>query len=209
MGGMTALLFAAREGHLDAVRALLEAGAGVNEASTGEHSTPLVIAIENGHYEVAKFLADHGADPNLATVDGLAALYATIDIQYAAIGWTPLPITAQEQVTYLDLLKALLEHGANSNARLTRKLWFRPYNHNSQWIDPAGATPFWRAAQATDVAAMRLLVAHGADPKLTSTNGDSGLGMASGLGWVAGMTQNGTRSKLLEGIHRILSAARS
>ncbi len=189
-GGMTALLIAARDGHQEAVRALLEAGASLNQASASEQSSPLVIAICNGHYEVAKFLLDHGADPNLATIDGLAALYATEDTEYAQVGWAPNPITAQEKVNHLELMKALLDHGANPNAKLTKALWFRPTSHNQEWIDKKGATPFWRAAQSSDVAAMKLLVSKGADPNLASEEGVTPLMVAAGLGWGANASRN-------------------
>jgi uncharacterized protein len=190
MGGMTALLFAARDGHIDAVRALLEGGAPVNQPSGGEKTTPLVIAICNGHYDVAKYLLEHGADPNLGTIDGLAALYATEDTEYAQVGWAPNPITTQEKTSHLDLMKALLEKGANPNARLTKALWFRPTSHNQEWIDKKGATPFWRAAQSSDVAAMKLLVASGADPKIASEEGVTPLMVAAGLGWGANASRN-------------------
>ena len=102
---MTALLVAARDGHFEAARALIAGGAEVNQVSGSEKTSPLVIAICNGHYDVAKLLLDRGADPNLATIDGLAALYATEDTEWAQVGWAPNPITFQEKVTYLDLMK--------------------------------------------------------------------------------------------------------
>ena len=190
MGGMTALLFAAREGHLDAVRALVATGANVNRLSAGDHSSPLVIAVSNGHYEVGQFLVDHGADPNLANVDGLTPLYATIDMQYAPVSWAPNPLTVQEKVSHLDLMKSLLAHGANPNAKLTRKLWFRPTSHNQQWISTVGTTPFWRAAQGTDEPAMRALVAGGADPRIPSAAGTTALMVAAGLGYAGNFSQN-------------------
>ena len=189
MGGMTALLFASRDGDLQAVQALLAAGAAINLVSGGEHSTPLVIATANGHYEVAKLLLDHGANPNIANIDGLTPLYATINMQYAPVSWAPNPLTDQEKVTHLDLMKALLEHGADPNARLKKKLWFSPSSHNQMWINPVGATAFWRAAQATDVAAMRLLAEHGADPKINAQSGTTPLMMAAGLGWAGNFSQ--------------------
>ncbi len=184
-GGMTALLIAARNGYAEAVRALIESGADVNGVSAGDKSTPIVIAIANGHYDVAKYLLDHGANPNLATIDGLAALYATEDVEYAEVGWSPNPITSEEKISYLDLLKALLAHGADPNARLIKSLWFRPTSHNEEWVDKKGATPFWRAAMATDVAAMKILRAGGADPSLASDEGVTPLMVAAGLGWGA------------------------
>ena len=127
---MTALLFAARDGALEAAAALLEGGADVNLPHAGDKTTPLVMAINNAHFELGKFLLDHGADPNATNDDGLVALYATIDTEYAAVSWTPPAITMQEKVTHLELMKALLDRGANPNARLTRKLWYRPTDHD-------------------------------------------------------------------------------
>jgi ankyrin repeat protein len=196
MGGMTALLLAARNGHAEAVRALVEGGADINQVSAGDQSSPIVIAICNGHYDLAKYLLDRGADPNIVTMDGLAALYSVIDTQYAPFGWSANPITTQEHVTYLELMKALLERGANPNARLTRSLWFRPTSHNQMWIGAAGSTPFWRAAQATDVAAMHLLVEKGADPKIPSNEGVTPLMVAAGLGWNGNFSKNAPTSAL-------------
>jgi uncharacterized protein len=196
MGGMTALLFAARQGALDSVRALIEAGADVNEICAGDHSSPLLIATANGHYQVGKYLVEHGANPNLANVDGLTPLYATIDMQYAPVSWAPNPLTVQEKVTHLELMKALLDHGANPDAKLLHKLWFRPTSHNQQWISTVGTTAFWRAAQATDVPAMKLLVEHGADPKVPSAAGTTALMVAAGLGFAGNFSQNAPDSWL-------------
>ena len=190
MGGMTALLYAARDGNIAAARALVESGADVNQVSAGDKSSPMVIAISNAHYELGKMLLDHGADPNIANSDGLVPLYAAIDMQWAPVSWVPNAITAQEKVGYLDLMKALLEKGANPNARLGRKLWFRPTSHDQIWIGTAGSTAFWRAALATDVAAMKLLVEHGADPKIASNEETTPLMVAAGVGWAANFTQN-------------------
>lgn len=190
MGGMTALLFAARDGQMDAARALVEAGADVNDAGAGEKMTPIVLAITNGHYDLAKYLLDHGADVKLSSDSGLTALYATIDMQWAPYAWFPQPITAQEKISYLDLMKALLEHGADPNARLKKRAWFRALPDDSTWVDPAGATAFWRAAQSDDLAAMRLLVEHGANPWLATTAGDTPLMVAVGLGWALNFSRS-------------------
>ena len=184
-GGMTALLLAARNGHAEAARSLLEAGADVNQPCAGDKSTPLVIAIANGHYDLAKYFVEHGANPNLASIDGLAALYAVEDTEYAEVGWAPNPITAQEKTTYLELLKVLLDHKADPNEQLVKALWFRPTSHNQEWVDKKGITPFWRAAMATDVAAMKILLAGGADPKIASAEGVTPLMVAAGLSWGA------------------------
>lgn len=186
MGGMTALLYAARDGQLDAARALVEAGADINQVSESEKTTPLVMALTNAHFDVGKYLLDRGADPNLANIFGLAPLYATIDAQYAPLSWAPVAVTTYETVTHLDMLKALLDRGANPNAKLTRKLWYRPTSHDRNWVRPEGSTAFWRAAAAVDVPAMKLLVQHGADPKIASDEGDTPLIIAAGIGWVPG-----------------------
>jgi ankyrin repeat protein len=190
MGGMTALLFAARDGQMEAARALLEAGADVNDVGAGEKMTPLVLAITNGHYDLGKYLLDHGADPKLAAESGLTALYATIDMQWAPYAWYPQPITVQEKNSYLDLMKALLDHGADPNARLKKHVWFRALPEDGTWVDTAGATAFWRAAQSDDLAAMRLLVEHGANPWLGTTQGDTPLMVAVGLGWALNFSRN-------------------
>jgi uncharacterized protein len=190
MGGMTALLLAAREGHADAVRALVDGGADVNLVSPADRMSSLLLAICNGHYDVARELLDRHGDPNLATIDGLAPLYAVIDTEWAQVGWAPNPVTFQEKTTYLDLLKALLAHGANTNARLTKAIWFRPTSHNQEWVDKKGATAFWRAAASSDVAAMRALIAGGADPNIASQEGVTPLMVAAGLGWGANASRN-------------------
>jgi uncharacterized protein len=193
MGGMTALLYAAREGHLESVKALVEGSqvrADVNQVSGGDKFSPMVTAIANGHLTMAKYLLDHGADPNLVTVSGLTALYAAIDVQWAPKAWFPQPTTDQEKVTYLELMKALLDHGAKVNAQVGEKLWFRSFTNDYTWVDPAGATAFWRAAQSSDVAAMRLLVEYKADPKLAIKSGDTPLMAAAGIGWAANWSVN-------------------
>ena len=190
MGGMTALLFAARDGHLEAVRALVASGANIDQVAGGDGSTPMVIAIANGHYTLAKYLLDAGADPVLANIDGLAPLYATVNMRFAPVSWAPNPRTDQEEVDGVRLLAALLDAGADPTARIARRLWFSPTSHNRLWINPAGATPFWRAAQASDVESMRLLLAAGADPDLSTFDGTTPLMVAAGIGWRGNFSQN-------------------
>jgi ankyrin repeat protein len=190
MGGLAALSYAARDGRIEAVQTLVEGGADVNQVTGSEKSTPMVLALINGHYDVAKYLLDRGADPNIANIDGLAPLYALVDMRFAVVGWVPNPKTDREKIDGLDLMKALIAKGANVNQRLVRKLWFRPNTHNTQWINSAGATPFWRAAESSDVDAMRVLIASGADPEIATLDGDSPLIVATGIGWAAGQSQN-------------------
>jgi ankyrin repeat protein len=190
MGGMTALLFAARDGNLEGVKALVESGADVNQMSGGDASSAINIAIANGHYTVGKYLLDHGADPNLANLDGLTPLYATVNMRFAPVSWAPNPRTDQEAVGSTELLQALLERGANPNARVRGKLWFSPTSHDRSWVDHRGATAFWRAAMSSDVEAMRILVAGGADPNLATDSGVTPLMVAAGIGWTGNFNQN-------------------
>ncbi len=183
VGGMTALHFAAREGHAAAVRELLAGGADVNLVSGGEKTSPITEAIINGHLDLARFLLDHGADPRLANIDGLTPLYAAIDMRWRHNTWYPQPTIEQEKTNYLEFMTALLDRDVDVNARVARKLWFRKFRYGDDWVEPAGATAFWRAAQANDVGAMRLLAARGADPNMPTKYGVTPLMVAAGIGF--------------------------
>ena len=195
-GGMTPLLFAARQGHVDAVKALLDAGADVNQLSEGDNTSPLLMAIINGHFDLAKFLVEKGADVKLAADNGATPLYAVLNVQWAPEG--PLSAaaraTTQQKLTHLDLMKLLIDKGADVNARLKMKVWYSGYNFDLAGVDEIGATPFWRAAYASDVDAMKLLVASGADPKIPT--------LASG-----GPSANGRRDWARDGRGRLGPAA--
>lgn len=169
-GGMTPLLMAARQGHMEAVKLLLDAGAPINQVSAGDKTSPLLIAIINGHFDLAKYLLDRGADPNLAAENGAAPLYATLNVQWAPKALYPQPRAYQQQkLTHLELMKELLDKGADPNARLRKKVWYSGYNFDLSGVDEIGATPFWRAAYGADIDAMKLLVQYGADPNIGTT----------------------------------------
>ena len=168
-GGLTALHFAARQGAMRTTQALVEAGAAVNVRTPADGTTPLVIAAINGQFDLAKYLLDHGADPNLAADNGMTALYAAINMEWAPRTFYPQPrAQLQQQVGYLDFAKALLDRGADPNARLRRKIWYTQYNFDLLRTDETGATPFWRAAYASDIAGMKLLLDYGADPNIAT-----------------------------------------
>ena len=169
-GGLTALHFAVRQGSANAVRALAEGGVDLNVPSPGDHATPLLVALINGHFDVASYLVEKGADPNLLSDAGVSPLYATLNVQWAPIAAYPQPRAhLQQSHGYLDMMKQLLDKGANPNARVSRKVWYSGYNFDQSGVDEVGATPFWRAAYAADVAAMKLLVSYGADPLIPTT----------------------------------------
>jgi ankyrin repeat protein len=166
-GGLTALHFAARQGSAAAARALVDGGADVNVLSPGDQATPLLVALINGHFDLAAVLLEKGANPNLVSDAGVSPLYATLNVQWAPIAAYPQPRSHLQQArTYLDVMKLLLDRGADPNARVRRKVWYSGYNFDQSGVDEAGATPFWRAAYAADVAAMRLLVSYDADPSI-------------------------------------------
>ncbi len=171
-GGLTALLHAARQGYLDAARALLDGGAPIDQVGAGEGTSPLVMAIVNGQFDMAMFLIDRGANPNLASAaNGVTPLWAAVNAEWQPRTRFPQPQEMERQkATYLDVMKALLDRGANPNARIRTHPWYLVYsgcgNRNCGLADTSGSTAFWRAAYATDVAAMKMLVAAGADPNV-------------------------------------------
>ena len=163
-GGNAALHYAAREGHHDVVRTLLQGGADIDQVTGGDLSSALLMTILNGHFDLAMWLLEQGADPNLQSDPGATPLYAAVHLQWVPKSFYPQPTAIkQENTTYLELMKALLDAGAEPNVRLKRHLWYTSFNHNVLGVDTWGATPFWRAAYGTDVDAMRLLVAYGAN----------------------------------------------
>src|SRR5208337_3073653 len=180
-GGLTAFLFAAREGDIETAKVMLDAGVDINQTDV-DGTSGLVISIMNKQYTFAKFLLDRGADPNVTDVKGRAALYAALDMR--SEDWSALPLRKeQDPLPSLDLIKAILAHGANVNAKLTHNL---PGRSGMDYGDVAldeGATPFMRAARSGDATAMRILLQAGADPKLTTKDGNNALLFAAGIGY--------------------------
>ena len=209
-GGLTALVFAARQGDLESARILVEAGANVNQ-TTRYGWTPLLTAVQNRHYQVASYLLAHGADPNLSNHGGWTPLYLATDNRNIESGDYPVRTADMD---HLEFIRTLLDRGANVNARVcgvestpqqckgdsteTRTIF------TMQWLYEDGATPFLRAAQSGDVALMKLLLAHGADPTIATSNGDTALMVGAGIGWVEGVTFEWSPAETLEAVKMCL-----
>jgi ankyrin repeat protein len=179
-GATTPLMFAARQGALEGVRALIEAGADLNLADP-DGTSALVMAIINGHYEVAALLLEKGADPDVADASGMAALYAAVDMHTTGPLINRPSRKPTGNIDGVDLVKRILDHGANPNARLRTPL-LQKYHNGGDALLTDGATPLMRAAKSTDVAVMRLLLDKGANPSLATKNLTTPLMFAAGLG---------------------------
>jgi ankyrin repeat protein len=194
-GGLTALVFAAREGDLESTRILVAAGADVNQV-TQYGWTPLLTATQNRHYALASFLIDHGADPNIANKGGWTPLYLATDNRNIEGGDYPV---RPGDLDHLDFIETLLARGANVNARATDSTETRTI-FTMQWLYEDGATPFLRAAQSGDVELMKRLLAHGADPAIATRNNVTALAAAAGIGWVQGVTYERSAEDSLEAV---------
>jgi uncharacterized protein len=168
-GGFTALHYAARDGYTDAAILLLNNGMDVNIPTEGDRSTPMAIAAINGQYDLVMAFLERGGNPNMVNDDGVAPLFAVLNNEWALRTWYPQPTAgAQQKASYLQLMEALLKGGADPNARTLSHIWYAAYNTGRMGVEFTGATPFWRAAYALDVDAMRLLVKYGADPNIAT-----------------------------------------
>jgi ankyrin repeat protein len=213
-GNFTALMFAVRQDARDAVRLLIAAGADVN-LSGPNGQDPLRTAIANRHYSVAATLLDAGARPMTRDKQGETPLHELIasrspqrhnDNQFIAAGEDASP-----QLSSLELMKKLVAHGADPNARteptpVVHERWTdkgiysaaRPFMDNG--VNLGGATPYLLAAQAADVDAMRLLQALGADPRLATYANNTAVMLAAGVGFVEGSRRYRAERDALEAV---------
>ncbi|HYR83679.1 MAG TPA: ankyrin repeat domain-containing protein [Terriglobia bacterium] len=198
-GGLTALVLAAREGDLQSAKFLLDAGADVNQV-TEYGWTPLLTATNNRHYKLAMFLIERGADVNRANKGGWTPLYLATDNRNIEGGDFPVP---KPDMDHLEYIKFLLDRGATPNARIKDNTLTRTI-FTMQWFFESGATPFVRAAQSSDIELMKVLLAHGADPKAATDHGDTALTAAAGIGWVEGVTYEHSAKANLETIKMLL-----
>ncbi len=173
MGGLTALHHAARQGNIDAALAILDGGAKIDDVTTSDSTTALLMAAINGQFDLAMLLVKRGANVKIGSSAGLTPLYAALNTMWAPRSRYPQPQSVQTQkVTHLELMDAMLKAGADPNVRLKKNLWFFAYNNcgnaNCGLEALDATTPFWRAAYAVDVDAMKLLKDGGAIDTLPS-----------------------------------------
>lgn len=199
-GGLTPLVFAVRANDLDSVRFLLEAGADVNQV-TNYGWSPLLVATQNRYYQLGSYLLDHGADPNLANKGAWTPLYIAVDNRNIEGGDYPI---RKPDMDHLDFIKKLIDKGANVNWRVKESTWYRTV-FTSQWVHEDGATAFWRASQSSDLAVMKLLLEHGADPNIATTINVTPLQVAAGIGWVEGITYEWSKDANVETVKLLLS----
>jgi uncharacterized protein len=205
--GFTPLLFAVREGRLEVVRALLRSGADVNEVipTDGRRrgygggvppggTTPLLMAVRNAHFELAAALLEAGANPN-ADGPGYTVLHAISAVRRPGVGDNDPAPEGSGTLSSLEFVKTLVAHGANVDARMTRRA-----NLNNTRLNEIGATPFLLAALTADAPLMRVLAAAGADPSLTNADNSTPLMVAAGLATRSPGEDAGTESEVLEAL---------
>lgn len=181
-GGLTALMLASRDNGMETVKVLLDHKALVNQQSAEGH-TALLASIQNAHIDIANTLLDAGADVNLMNDRGWNPLYMAVKMRSLEKGTMPNPYVDMNGM--YTLIERLLNSGANVNARLQADTEV----HNSirsTWLDEAGGTAFLRASFCADLKVMKLLLAHGADPKIATTDGTTALMALSGVGYIKG-----------------------
>ena len=183
-GGFTPLLYAARQGCTGCAKALVEGGADINLANP-DAVTPLLEAVLNGSFDLAAYLVSKGANVNKWDWWGRTPLYAAVDLNTIPRGGRPDHISL-DNTTSLDVIRLLLDAGANPNAQLKLAPPFRDVG-NDRGVDSMltiGATPLLRAAKALDAPATKLLLAKGALPNLPNSRGTTPTMAAAGLGSV-------------------------
>ena len=210
-GGLTPLLYAAREGCVECARLLVEAGAEINLADP-EKISPLLMAVINGQWDTAQYLIKKGANPNQWDLWGRAPLYAAVDLNTIPRGgrsdWPSL-----DETTPLQVVEMLLAVGANSNAQLKLSPPFRNIG-NDRGLDgmlTTGATPLLRAAKALDATAIAALLAKGADISLANSRGITPIMAAAGLGSVDADTRGfylseDTQQRSIESLKLLIKA---
>jgi ankyrin repeat protein len=218
--GFTPFFLAVREGRLDTVRAFLAAGIDVNatvprpdnapRSTAGSYIRPvdrgtsaLLLAVQNGHFELAIALVDAGADPNDVR-SGFTALHTISWVRRpdSSDNSDPAPAAGAGRMTSLEFVREIVKRGANANFRLAKGAPKQP--NTSSRIESDGATPILFAADRSDVPLMRLLVELGADPLLPNFNNTTPLMAAAGLGTTEPLEEAGEENEAVEAVNMLL-----
>jgi ankyrin len=201
-GGMTPLLYAARDGRADIAATLIDAGADI-EGADANGITPLIIAITNNHPAMARLLIERGANVHATDWYGRTPLWSAVETRNMDVDNASF-VNSIDRAPFLELIQVLLEKGADPNVRVKevppiRRAFLRVTGSLS-WVDFTGQTPFLTAALAGDVTVMRLLLRHGADPAIPTFEGTTALMAAAGVNWVFDQTYDEGPAALLEAV---------
>jgi ankyrin len=201
-GGMTALLFAVRDGNAPMMRLLLDSGADIQLASANDTS-PLMIAILNGQTEMASYLLNRGANPNAIDAYKRGPLFAAIDLRnFNHEKYSDLPTDGHDP---LDLIKALLAKGANPNQQTNTTPVHGLMQFDGSWVNFDGQTPLIRAALSGDAEVMKLLLQYKADAKITTDGGTTSLMAAAGINWIPAQTYMHSEEEYVEAVNLCLA----
>ena len=204
-GNMSPLMYAAREGHVETARLLLDAGASINEVDKND-ITPLFMAISNNHIDMARFLIERGANIHAKDWYGRTPLFAAVEMRNADMDYRSFELiqTPEDRKVILDFIKTLLEKGADPNIRVNEvpplRSWMYLLGGSLAWVDFTGQTPFLLASLSGDVSTMRLLLEYKADPKIATFSGTTPLMAAAGVNWVYNQTYTEGEPALLEAV---------
>jgi len=201
-GAMTPLLYAARDGRIESAKVLLAAGAEMDHADANG-VTPLLMAITNNHVDMARYLIDQGANVKAVDWYGRTPLWAVVELRNMDVDSSTFE-NGVDRGPALELIKVLLDKGVDVNARTKEVPPIRRQmlhvTGDLSWVDFTGQTPFLRASLAADLEVMRLLLAHGADPKMTAYAGTTALMAAAGVNWVVDQTTDEGAAARLEAV---------
>jgi ankyrin repeat protein len=201
-GGLTPLLYAARDGRLESAKILVAAGANLEQADPNG-ITPLLMAISNNYPGVARFLIEKGAQINVSDWYGRTPLWTAVEVRNMDFDNATFE-NGVDRAPLLELIQILLDKGANPNPRTKESIPIRRFMLRTtgtlEWVDFTGQTPFLRAAYAGDITVMRLLLQYGADPKIAAYAGTTALMAAAGVNWVYDQTYDEGQKNLLEAV---------
>jgi uncharacterized protein len=208
-GGLTPLLFAAREGCVDCTKVLLSSGADPDIVDPDQY-TPLIIALINGHLDVAGALIDAGANVDMQDKVGRTALWAAVDAHTIPSSNRPAPRETDDALGSMEIITKLLDRGAKVDLALRAQIPYRTkLDRGGDGVLGPGTTPLLRAAKAGDVPVIKMLLAKGANPRAVTTRGNvNPIMMAANVAArEEDMTgRNKTQKEAIESIRLLLAA---